>query len=102
MGGGAAGGGHTGFSTGGHTSGSGAEATCGAGGEGGGTLAQAASSSNAATPVPIADNGKARKLEENEVAWVFLEIALALAVAVLIVWWTLPRKRRDRREDDEQ
>ena len=35
-------------------------------------------------------------------AWVFLEIALALAVAVLIVWWTLPRKRRDRREDDEQ
>jgi len=24
--------------------------------------------------------------------WVFLEIALALALAVAIVWWTLPRK----------
>jgi hypothetical protein len=27
--------------------------------------------------------------------WVFLEIAVALAVAVAIVWWTLPRKPRD-------
>jgi hypothetical protein len=25
-------------------------------------------------------------------AWVFLEIVVALAVAVAIVWWTLPRK----------
>ena len=24
--------------------------------------------------------------------WVFLEIGVALAIAVLIVWWTLPRK----------
>lgn len=24
--------------------------------------------------------------------WVFLEIALALGLAVAIVWWTLPRK----------
>jgi hypothetical protein len=24
--------------------------------------------------------------------WVFLEIVVALAVAVAIVWWTLPRK----------
>jgi hypothetical protein len=27
--------------------------------------------------------------------WVFLEIFVALAVAVAIVWWTLPRKPRD-------
>jgi hypothetical protein len=27
--------------------------------------------------------------------WVFLEIVAALAVAVAIVWWTLPRKPRD-------
>ena len=95
--------GHAGFSTGGHTSGSGAAATGGAfGGAGGGALAHAESSNAAATPVPIADNGKARKLEENEVGWVFLEVALALAIAVLIVWWTLPRKPRDRREDDER
>jgi hypothetical protein len=33
---------------------------------------------------------------------VFLEIALALAIAVLIVWWTLPRKPRSRNEDDER
>jgi hypothetical protein len=26
--------------------------------------------------------------------WVFLEIALALVIAVAIVWWTLPRKPR--------
>jgi hypothetical protein len=26
------------------------------------------------------------------VAWVFLEILAALAVAVAIVWWTMPRK----------
>jgi len=26
--------------------------------------------------------------------WVFLEILLALAIAVLIVWWTVPRKPR--------
>lgn len=31
--------------------------------------------------------------------WVFLEIVLALAIAVGIVWWTMPRKRR--KGDDE-
>jgi hypothetical protein len=37
--------------------------------------------------------------------WVLLEIALALAIAVAIVWWTFPRKpggddaARDRGED---
>lgn len=30
------------------------------------------------------------------VGWVFLEIALALAIAVGIVWWTLPRKEKPR------
>jgi hypothetical protein len=25
--------------------------------------------------------------------WVFLELAVVLAIAALIVWWTLPRKR---------
>jgi uncharacterized membrane protein YccC len=32
--------------------------------------------------------------------WVFLEILLALAVAVFIVWWTLPRKSK-RDQDPE-
>ena len=28
--------------------------------------------------------------------WVFLEIAAALAIAIGIVWWTMPRKPKDR------
>jgi uncharacterized membrane protein YccC len=37
--------------------------------------------------------------------WVFLEILVALAIAVAIVWWTFPRRpksddaARDREED---
>ncbi len=28
--------------------------------------------------------------------WIFiLEAAVALAIAILIVWWTLPKKKRD-------
>lgn len=30
--------------------------------------------------------------------WVFLEVVLALAIAVGIVWWTLPRKPKATRE----
>ena len=33
--------------------------------------------------------------------WVFLEIAVALAIAVAIVWWTLPRKPRDANEEKD-
>lgn len=33
------------------------------------------------------------------VTWVFLEILIALAIAVAIVWWTIPRKPEER--DDE-
>jgi hypothetical protein len=33
------------------------------------------------------------------VAWVFLEILAALAVAVAIVWWTMPRKSRKEGKD---
>lgn len=28
--------------------------------------------------------------------WVFLEIAAALAIAIGIVWWTWPKKPKDR------
>ena len=31
--------------------------------------------------------------------WVFLEILAALAVAVLIVWWTMPRKSRQPKDE---
>jgi len=33
--------------------------------------------------------------------WVFLEIVVALALAVAIVWWTMPRKPRDGARKDE-
>lgn len=32
--------------------------------------------------------------------WVFLEVVLALAIAVGIVWWTLPRKPKPKAGDD--
>jgi hypothetical protein len=43
------------------------------------------------------------------VGWVFLEIVAALAIAIGIVWWTLPKKpkadagarAKDRRQDGE-
>jgi hypothetical protein len=38
---------------------------------------------------------------EVPVGWVFLEIAVALALAVAIVWWTMPRKPKARERDDE-
>jgi uncharacterized membrane protein YccC len=28
------------------------------------------------------------------VFWVFLEVVAALAIAVAIVWWTFPKKRK--------
>ena len=31
-------------------------------------------------------------------AWVFLEVALALGIAVAIVWWTFPKKKRPQDE----
>jgi hypothetical protein len=32
-------------------------------------------------------------------AWVFLEIVAALAIAVGIVWWTFPKKPKGRDEE---
>jgi hypothetical protein len=87
---GAAGAGQTGFTTGGHTSGSGVAATS----RGGGGEAQPASASSARAPqtAAIEDNGC--------MEWVFLEIFVALAIAVAIVWWTIPKKPKPR--DDEK
>ena len=31
-------------------------------------------------------------------AWVFLEIVAVIAIAVVIVWWTIPK--RARKDDD--
>jgi len=36
------------------------------------------------------------------VGWVFLEIAVALVIAVAIVWWTMPRKTQRREDKDER
>ena len=39
---------------------------------------------------------------ERQVGWVFLEIAVALVIAVAIVWWTMPRKTQKREDKDER
>lgn len=31
--------------------------------------------------------------------WIFLELALGLALFVLLVWWTLPKKDKDDRPE---
>jgi hypothetical protein len=36
------------------------------------------------------------------VGWVFLEVAVVLAIAVAIVWWTFPRKPRGGRADEDK
>jgi hypothetical protein len=49
------------------------------------------------------DHGIKRFSARSEAAmtWVFLEIAVALAIAVAIVWWTFPRKPRERDQREE-
>jgi len=96
--------GQTGFSAGGQMSGAGAAAS-GAGAGGG--VAQPASmqkTSAAQLRAPFAHNARAR-IAANEgdgMGWVFLEIAVALTIAVVIVWWTMPRKPRSRDDEDER
>ena len=87
--------GHTGFSAGGQASGS-IFACCG-------SVAHPASSAAnmhaAALAREIADNGLTRERMENDVGWVLLEVVLALAIAVGIVWWTFPKKPKDDGKD---
>jgi hypothetical protein len=81
--------GQAGFSAGGHKS-------VASGARGAGAV-------HAASASAIADNA-AYPLRGNNVFWVFLEIAIALGIAVAIVWWTFPRKRGKREAppaDDE-
>ena len=79
--------GHAGCVTGGQASGSTAEVF----GDGG----EAHAASRAVAAAAMADNGRSRvATREGGVEWVFLEILAALAIAVAIVWWTLPKKRK--------
>ena len=38
---------------------------------------------------------------EPTVAWLALEIVLGLAAFILIIWWTLPRRKRDDKAPPE-
>jgi hypothetical protein len=61
----------------------------------GGEEAQPATSASA-TVAAMADNGSLVAIgKEARLAWVFLEIIAALAIAVAIVWWTIPKKGRN-------
>ena len=42
----------------------------------------------------MADNVGPPRFNGRCMGWVFLEIAVALGIAVAIVWWTFPRKPR--------
>jgi hypothetical protein len=53
----------------------------------------------AARALAIVDNGLTRDCMEKDVGWVFLEVVLALAIAVGIVWWTFPKKPKDGGKD---
>jgi hypothetical protein len=38
---------------------------------------------------------------EPPMGWVFFEVALVLAIAFVIVWWTIPRKPRPKDGEGE-
>jgi len=38
---------------------------------------------------------------ELDMTWLLLEAGVALALLILIVWWTLPRKPRDDKDAEE-
>jgi hypothetical protein len=62
--------------------------------------AQSAAARSAAL---LDDNGSDGILrEERAVGWVFLEVAVALAIAVAIVWWTFPGKPRGGRANEDE
>ena len=71
-----------------------------AGGGSGGGVAHPASASSAAAA--MADNEARQCMGRSTVGWVFFEIALALGVAIAIVWWTFPRKPKAREDDPPQ
>jgi hypothetical protein len=63
---------------------------------GGGAEAQPARNESAAEEkiaAAIVDNGRTRNgIGREKVAWVFVEIIAVVAIAIGIVWWTLPKK----------
>jgi hypothetical protein len=51
---------------------------------------------------PASPSAAAAAIHHNgRMGWVFLEIVLALAVAIAIVWWTIPKKPKDDGEKRE-
>lgn len=40
--------------------------------------------------------------DNGPMGWVFLEIVVVLAIAVAIVWWTIPGKKRDEEGDGKR
>ena len=92
------GGGQTSFSAGGQMRGAGAWATSGCGG---GEAQPATTAQSAARQAAAVDDNVRTEfvIGRSKVGWVFLEIIAALAIAIGIVWWTLPKKPRP---DDER
>jgi hypothetical protein len=67
----------------------------------GGGVAHPAITDTAKAAVIEDNRGRRLRNGEGRVGWVFLEIGIALVLAIAIVWWTLPRKPRPPEEKDE-
>ena len=68
---------------------------------GSGALAHDASIPARSGAAALDHNGRTHDWKEKAVGWVFLEIVIALAIAVAIVWWTFPRKPRGEAPQEE-
>ena len=69
---------------------------------GGGHTSGATASFSGADWQPASTTAQAAAITDNaRMGWVFLEIVVALAIAIAIVWWTIPKKPKsdaDKRE----
>jgi cobalamin biosynthesis Mg chelatase CobN len=85
---------------GGATGGAGGTGAAGGGGGAGGVVTQAdnstAATSSGATPNPMRRERRIRSI----MGWVVLEVLIALALAVGIVWWTMGFKSKKRPPGD--
>jgi hypothetical protein len=72
-------------------SGSGARATSRGGGAA--QAARSASSNPRRGTLAVDDNGRTWvAIRRDKVGWVLVEIVAVLAIAIAIVWWTVPKK----------
>jgi uncharacterized membrane protein YqiK len=66
----------------------------------GGTVVQAATSNTPrAAAARMNDGGRIRRRSATGMIWFLLEMLVALAIAIFIVWWTMGLKTRKPPDD---